>query len=54
LEPGVLFGLAPAIQSDARDLMSASNHGVRGSGKRKTRRIGLSQMLVVSQMGSRC
>ncbi len=48
---GVLFGLAPAIQSTRVDLMSALKAiGVRGSGKRKTRRIGLSQMLVVSQM----
>jgi len=48
---GVLVGLAPAIQSTRVDLMSALKAiGVRGSGKRKTRRIGLSQMLVVSQM----
>jgi macrolide transport system ATP-binding/permease protein len=48
---GVLFGLAPALQSTRVDLMSALKAiGARGSGARKARRIGLSQLLVVSQM----
>src|SRR4029077_3301694 len=48
---GVLFGLAPALQSTRVDLMSALKAiGVRGSDTRKAHRLGLSQMLVIAQL----
>jgi macrolide transport system ATP-binding/permease protein len=48
---GVLFGLAPAIQSTRVDLMSSLKAlGGKGSGTRTARRITLSRILVVSQM----
>src|SRR6185369_13094415 len=46
---GVLFGLAPAIQSTRVDLIPALK-AIGGRGTRKGRRVSLSQMLVVAQM----